>query len=156
MYQRWCVWHVIARDNFSVWRWRGGSILSPSVKDILIKKVEKMKGGAVDARWYGAQRKFHFLPCTEKIVSAWENLAERWEIYPPNIDNHLFISWQQQGEKKCTSLLWNGVGWVFPSLSRFFFCSAADGSLFRRQHAAVVLITESVIIGEGAFAASAA
>lgn len=70
VYQRWCVWHVIARDNFSVWRWRGGSILSPSVKDILIKKVEKMKGGAVDARWYGAQRKFHFLPCTEKIVSA--------------------------------------------------------------------------------------
>ena len=46
----------------------------------------------------------------------------------------------------------------FPSLSHFFFffCSAADGSLFRRQHAAVVLITESVIIGEGVFAASAA
>lgn len=36
--------------------------------------------------------KFHFLPCTEKRVSAGENLAERWEIYPANIDNHLFIS----------------------------------------------------------------
>lgn len=120
------------------------------------KKGREDEGGSSGREVIRRTEKISFPALYGENSISWENLAERWEIYPPNIDNHLFISWQQQGrKKKCTSLLWNGVGWVFP-LFLVFFCSAADGSLFRRQHAAVVLITESVIIGEGAFAASAA
>lgn len=42
------------------------------------------------------------------------------------------------------------------SFSSFLFRSAKDGSLFHCEHAAELLITGSVIIEGGAFAASAA
>lgn len=126
MHQRWCVWHVIARDNFSVWRWRGGSILSPSVKDILIKKVEKMKGGAVDARWYGAQRKFHFLPCTEKIVSAGKTWRRDGRFTLRTLITICSFPDNNRGEKMHESpLKWSRLS--FPSLSRFFlFCGGRE------------------------------
>lgn len=121
-----CVWHVIAGDNFSIRRWRGGFSLSLSlslpVKNILIKRWSSWEGQRT--RGDTAHREISFPALYGENSICWENLAERWEISPPNIDNHLFISWQQQ-KKKSTSLLWNGIGWVFP-LFPVLFCGGRE------------------------------
>lgn len=67
------------------------------------KKVERGWAGA--GRWWGAggrrggqtrgdtaHREISFPAVYGENSISWENLAERWEIYPANIDNHLFIS----------------------------------------------------------------
>lgn len=52
------------------------------------KKVEQIGGGGSDT----AHIEISFPALYGKNSISWENLAERWEISPPNIDNHLFIS----------------------------------------------------------------
>ncbi len=90
--------------------------------------------------------KFHFLPCTEKIVSAGKTWRRDGRFSLRTLIT--ICSFPDNNRKKMheSPLKWNRLS--FPSPSRF--CSAEDGSLFHRQHAAAVLITESVIIGGSA------
>lgn len=61
------------------------------------------EGGREGARGDTALREISFPALYGENGISWENLARRWEMYPPNIDNHLFISWQQHGENAQTS-----------------------------------------------------
>lgn len=88
--------------------------------------------------------KFHFLPCTEKIVSAGKTWPRDGRFTLRTLITICSFPDNNRGKKMHEPpLKWNRPS--FPSLSRFVL--REDGSLFRRQHAAVVLITESVIIG---------
>lgn len=95
--------------------------------------------------------KFHFLPCTEKIVSAGKTWRRDGRFTRRTLITICSFPDNNSGkrEKKCTSLLRNGKKRQSP-LSPFLvlFCGGT-GVYFIAQHAAaVVLITESVIIGE--------
>lgn len=92
------------------------------------KKGREDEGGSSGREVIRRTEKISFPALYGENSISWENLAERWEIYPPNIDNHLFISWQQQGRKKKmheSPLKWSRLS--FPSLSRLFlFCGGRE------------------------------
>lgn len=91
--------------------------------------------------------KFHFLPCTEKIVSAGKTWRRDGRFTLRTLIT--ICSFPDNNSEKKNARASSEMEKVEFSLS-FSFCSAQDGSLFHRQHAAVVLITESVIIGGSA------
>lgn len=88
------------------------------------------------------EEKFHFLPCTEKIVSAGKTWRRDGRFTLRTLITICSFPDNNGGKKKNARV----SSEMEFSLS-FSFCSAEDGSLFHRQHAAVLLITESVIIG---------
>lgn len=107
---------------------------------------KKKKSGA-DERGGGREviqrgEEFHFLHCTEKILSAGKTWQRDGRF--PFRTLITICSFPDNNRKKRHEppLKWKRLS--FPS---FWFCSAEDESLFHRQHAAGVLITQSVIIG---------
>lgn len=129
----------------------------PPQKGYPDKKVERGWAGegiGGEGRREVIQRteKFHFLPCTEKIVSAGKTWRRDGRFTRRTLiticsfpDNN---SGKSKKKKKCTSLLRNGKRQSPLSPFLVLFCGGT-GVYFIAQHAAAaVLITGSVIIGE--------
>lgn len=92
--------------------------------------------------------KFHFLPCTEKIVSAGKTWPRDGRFPLRTLITICSFPDNNSAKKKLhdSSLKWNRLS--FPSHSCFVL--REHRSLFHQQHAAEVLITGSVIIGGSA------
>lgn len=106
-----------------------------------------MRGGAGGREVIRRTEKFHFLLRAEKMVSAGKTWRRDGRFTPRTLITICSFP-DNNGEKK-NAWVEAKMESVEFSLS-FSFCSAEDGSLFHRQRAAVVLITESVIIGGSA------